>query len=112
MSDASYGMDPAYKPMSENTADILARVQQPQLQRLYDELAALHAENERLRALLREITHDAQTLSQNNMDLRKRNAKLEKVAEAAKMVSVLPHLIDQMAVHDYLNAALAELEEE
>lgn len=45
---------------------------------------ALRAENERLRALGKEITHDSQTLSQNNMDLRKRLAQAEKVIEAAK----------------------------
>lgn len=50
---------------------------------MFEELMELRAENERLRGLGKEVVHDSQTLSQNNMDLRKRNAKLEKVAEAA-----------------------------
>lgn len=81
-------------------------------------------ENERLRALGKEITHDAQTLSQNNMDLRQRLAQAEKVIEAAKPVlkdleAAVDTLVDCGEVHsrdigrairDRLSAALAEWE--
>ena len=43
---------------------------------------ALKGELERLRALCKEITHDAQTLSQNNLELRKENERLKAALEA------------------------------
>lgn len=96
----------ALEAENERLRDEQPRANHEIIQALTDEVETLRAENERLRGLGKEVVHDSQALSQNNMDLRKRNALLEKVAEAAYIACQGPEFYGQKELAD----ALAELE--